>query len=128
MSFDWNKFRDGERFKFIKPGDKIEGEIVSITTTTFGGTADPTPVLTLKKADGKITEVTASQTVLCSRLAEEGPDVGDFISMTFTGVADNAKPGRSPAKLFDVIVKREGGVPSTPASEPVAADESNDPF
>jgi hypothetical protein len=128
MPFDWNKFRDGERFKFVNPGDAIEGEILSITTTTFGGTADPTPVITLKKTDGKITEVTASQTVLCSRLAEEGPDIGDFLSMTFTGVADNAKPGRSPAKLFDVIVKREGEVPPTSASEPAAADEANDPF
>lgn len=130
MPFDWNKFRDGERFKFINPGDKIEGEIVSITTTTFGGTADPTPLITLKKADGKITEVTASQTVLCSRLAEEGPDIGDFLSMTFTGVADNAKPGRSPAKLFDVIVKREGVAPADPEPAPAAetVPEDEDPF
>lgn len=126
MPFDWNKFRDGERFKFINPGDKIEGEIVSITTTTFGGTADPTPVITLRKDDGKITEVTASQTVLCSRLAEEGPDIGDFLSMTFTGVADNAKPGRSPAKLFDVLVKRaaDAGTSQPPPAVSPADDEA----
>lgn len=128
MPFDWNKFRDGERFKFINPGDKIEGEILSITTTTFGGTADPTPVLSMKLPNGKIVEVTASQTVLCSRLAEEGPDIGDFLSMTFTGVADNAKPGRSPAKLFDVIVKRGPGDKPAEEKVPVPDPAAEEPF
>lgn len=121
MGFDWNKFKDGERFKFLKPGDRIEGEILNITTTTFGGSADPTPVLTLRTDRGVVTEVTASQTVLCSRLAEEGPDVGDTISITYDGDADNAKPGRSPAKLFTVVVKRADAPAATAAA--VAEDE-----
>lgn len=128
MGFDWSKFKDGERFKFVNPGDKIEGEILNISTTTFGGTADPTPVITLRTEAGVITEVTASQTVLCSRLAEEGPDVGDILSMTFTGVADNAKPGRNPAKLFDVVLKRGGAPADTPETAAAGTPEDVDPF
>ena len=125
MPFDWNKFRDGERFKFVKPGDKIEGEILNISTTTFGGTADPTPVLSIRTSDGKVVDVTASQTVLCSRLAEQGPDVGETISITYTGDdTANQKPGRSAAKLFDVLVKRSG----PPAAAAAAPSESDEPF
>ena len=118
MPFDWSKFRDGERFKFTKPGDKIEGEIVRISTTTFGGTADPTPQLDIRTSNGAVLQVTASQTVLCNRLAEEGPDEGDTISITYTGDGD-AKPGRSAPKLFDVVVKRSGEA----TQQPLAVDE-----
>jgi hypothetical protein len=128
MPFDWNKFRDGERFKFVNIGDKIEGEILSISTTTFGGTADPTPVLSIKKSDGTINDLTASQTVLCSRLAEVGPDVGDFISIEFTGLAE-AKPGRSPAKLFEVTVTPKTlANGATLAAVPATVPESETPF
>lgn len=114
MPFDWNKFKDGDRYKFVNVGDKIEGSLVQITTTDFGGTADVTPVLHLKTENGAVVTVTASQTVLCSRLADAAPEVGDYLSITFTGEdVANARPGRSPAKLFDVIVKRgESGPPS----------------
>lgn len=132
MPFDWNKFKDGERFKFVKAGDNIEGKILNITTTTFGGSADPTPVLTLQTDRGVVTEVTASQSVLCSRLAEAGPDVGDTIYITYDGDADNAKPGRSPAKLFTVVVKRAGEVAApttaTPPADATAPDPADEPF
>ena len=123
MPFDWSKYRDGERFKFVKVGDKVEGKIVRISTTTFGGTADPTPQLDIKLENGNVVQVTASQTVLCNRLAEEGPDEGDMISIEYTGDGE-AKPGRSAPKLFDVLVKRSGN--AAPAA--AAADDEDQPF
>lgn len=128
MGFDWKKFKDGERFKFVKPEDHIEGTITRLSVTDFGGQADATPVLDIKTDTGTIVSVTASQTVLCSRLAEEAPDVGDFISITYTGDADNARPGRSPAKLFDVIVKRAGTGAPTPPPTTTPPDPANEPF
>lgn len=122
MPFDWSKFRDGERFKFTKHGDTIEGEIVRISTTTFGGTADPTPQLDIKTGNGAVVQVTASQVALCNRLAEEGPDEGDTISITYTGDGD-AKPGRSAPKLFDVIVKRAGEKAAVPAAADAPDEE-----
>lgn len=126
MGFDWSRYQDGQRFKFVNPGDKVEGEIVRITATTFGGTGDPTPVLSIKKSDGTTVEVTASQTVLQRRLADFGPDEGDTISITYTGEdTENQKPGRSAAKLFDVVVKK-GKAEATVAAGP--AEDEKEPF
>lgn len=120
----WDGFGQGDRFKFVNPGDIIEGEVLKLSATDFGGTADPTPVITIRTDQGD-KEVTASQTVLCSRLAEQAPEPGDHISIRFDGEADKARPGRSPAKLFTVTVKRkETGSPPVP--ETWKADE--EPF
>lgn len=107
----WDGFSRGDRFKFVNPGDTIEGEVIGLSATDFGGTADPTPVLTIRTADGD-KDLTASQTVLCNRLAEEAPEVGDTILVRYDGESDKARPGRSPAKLFTVTVKR--GKPEVP--------------
>lgn len=127
MGFDWTKYQDGARFKFIHPGDKVEGEVVKISVTTFGGQAEPTPQLDIKTSSGNVLSVAASQTVLCSRLAEEAPEVGDIVSITYTGEADKAAPGRSPAKLFDVIVKR-GETTAAPATQTPPVNEADEPF
>lgn len=124
MSFDWSKFQDGTRFKFVQAGDHVEGEIMRITTTTFGGSSlEPVPQLDIKTANGTVLQVTAGQVVLLNRLAECNPDIGDMISITYTG-DDKPKPGRSAAKLFDVVV-----TPKTLAAAPAAAtDPANEPF
>jgi hypothetical protein len=125
----WDKFGGvGDRFKFVSPGDTIEGELLNLTSTDFGGTADPVPVLTIRTSDGP-REVTASQTVLVSRLVESGPEVGDQIRIRYDGDSDKARPGRSPAKLFTVTVKRKDG-PSAdnPADVPEPWKGSDEPF
>lgn len=122
----WDKFGQGDRFKFVTPGDTIEGEVLLLSATDFGGTADLTPVLTIRTDQGD-KEVTASQAVLCSRLAEQSPEVGDHISIRFDGEADKARPGRSPAKLFTVTVKRREGPPRAP-EVPEAWQGSDEPF
>lgn len=123
----WDSFGSGDRFKFVNPGDTIEGEVLRLSATDFGGTADPTPVITVR-TDGGDKEVTASQTVLCSRLAEQAPEVGDHITIRYDGEADKARPGRSPAKLFTVTVKRTVSA-DNPADVPAAWQaESDEPF
>lgn len=114
----WDSFGSGDRFKFVNPGDTIEGEVVGLSATDFGGTAELTPVLTVRTDDGD-RDVTASQRVLMSRLAEQAPEVGDQISIRYDGEADKARPGRSPAKLFTVTVKRKD-----PANDPKQVPET----
>lgn len=128
MPFDWSRYQDGQRFKFVNPGDRIEGEIARISVTTFGGTGEPTPVLTIKKSDGTTVEVTASQTVLQRRLADAGPDEGDFVSITYTGEdIENQKPGRSAAKLFDVVLT-PAALAGAPAAAAKPAEDNPEPF
>lgn len=125
----WDKFGAGERFKFNAKGDTIEGEILGLTVTTFGGTAEPTPVLLIRTNTGD-REVTASQAVLVSRLAETSPEVGDKVRITYEGEdPKGARPGRSPAKLFTVIVKRaDAPVASEIAAQGTPDDADDTPF
>lgn len=123
----WDSFGSGDRFKFVSPGDNIEGEIVGLSATDFGGTADPTPVLTIRTEDGD-KDVTASQRVLVSRLAEQAPEVGDHIAIRYDGDAANARPGRSPAKLFTVTVKRRQVSPNDPKDVPETWQADEEPF
>jgi hypothetical protein len=103
----WDNFGSGDRrFKFTTPGDTIEGEVVGLSATDFGGTAELTPVLTIRTDQGD-RDVTASQRVLVGKLAEQSPEVGDHITIRYDGEAPSARPGRSPAKLFTVTVKRK---------------------
>jgi hypothetical protein len=124
----WDKFGAGDRFKFNNPGDSIEGEILNLSATTFGGTADPTPVLLIRTTAGD-REVTASQAVLCSKLAENSPEVGDRVKITYDGEDPRgARPGRNPAKLFTVIVKRATAPPATPEIAAGGTPEDVEPF
>jgi hypothetical protein len=119
MGFDWKAFA-GDRFKFEKPGDAIEGKVVLLTATDFGD--GPVPVVTLATDTGN-KEVTASQRILQQKLAAQAPEVGDWVRITFDGEDHaRARPGRSPAKLFTVVVKRDSGggeaVPPPPVGAP----------
>lgn len=121
----WDNFGSGDRFKFTTVGDTIEGEVLGLSATDFGGTADMTPVLTIRTEQGD-KEITASQKVLITRLAESGPEVGDWVRIRFDGEAESARPGRSPAKLFTVTVKRREKAPEGPKGQ--VEDVSDEPF
>ena len=123
----WDSFGRGDRFKFVNPGDMIEGEVTGLSATDFGGTAELTPVLTIRTDQGD-RDVTASQAVLCARLAEQAPEVGDWISIRYDGEASSARPGRSPAKLFTITVKRRKASPDRPSDVPEAWQGSDEPF
>lgn len=138
MSF-WQQFASPAaegRWKPRQAGDTIEGVITRLTATDFGGTGLPTPVIAVVTPDGFESEVTASWAVLVSRLVEADPNVGDWIKITYDGDATSSRPGRSPAKLFTVVVKRAGGVagttppanPPAPTPPPIPETWSDEPF
>lgn len=123
----WDRYA-GDRYKFTTPGDTIEGTLAGLSATDFGD--GPVPVLTITTAKGGL-ELTASQRVLQSELAQQSPEVGDWLKITYDGEADNARPGRSPAKLFTVIVKKaERPVAGTTdhAAAGTPEDADSDPF
>lgn len=124
----WDRFGHGDRFKFVNPGDTIEGTIMALSATDFGGTADPTPVITIRTEHGD-QDVTASQRVLITKLAEASPEIGDWIKITYDGESDKTRPGRSPAKLFTVTVKSGDRTPPEKPDVPDAwKDQSDAPF
>lgn len=131
MGFDWKAFA-GDRYKFDRPGDSIEGKVAHLTATDFGD--GPVPVITVATDAGN-KEITASQRILQQKLAVGAPQVGDWIKITFDGEdLARARPGRNPAKLFTVVVKRgsgedtEGGEVDG-SSSPESPDEFGDePF
>jgi hypothetical protein len=107
----WDGYK-GDRFKFTEAGDIIEGTITRLSATDFGD--GPVPIVAV---DDK--EVTCSQRVLQLRLAELAPEVGDWVSIRYDGEDHaRARPGRSPAKLFTVTVKRNNNPNPAPAAPP----------
>lgn len=117
MSFDWNEYKStGDFVTFDNIGDKAVGEVLAVRRgQDFNG--NPCPELVLSTEEGEKT-LTVGQKVLRARLADEAPQVGDRIAIVYSGVGE-AKPGRAPAKLFDVSVTRPGAT-DTSTSGPVA--------
>jgi hypothetical protein len=120
-SIDWGEFQgasnDWQKFRFEAPGDAISGFLQEVRIATM---ADGTrmPALTIKTPDGTDWSLLASQIGLQRALAQHRPATGDQIAIVYTGDAE-AKPGKSPAKLFDVVIKR-GDEPARAAAAPVA--------
>jgi hypothetical protein len=111
VPFDWSKHQGGrdfpEAFKFTEIGDTIEGTITNLRSTDFGGLSEPVPELTIDTGAAERT-VAASQVMLRSALAEQAPQIGDFVKITYTGAVKARLPGRSPTKQFDVDVVHVG--------------------
>jgi hypothetical protein len=120
-----------EFVKFDQVGTHVAGTITDIGIKVWddGGKS---PQLTLN-VDGEDIVLTANQYRLKAKLAELRPQVGDWISVTFTGV-ENLSGGRT-AKNFDVEVRRNGvasaaatatatpapaAAPAAPAADPLA--------
>jgi len=118
-SIDWGEFQgasgDWQKFRFETPNDAISGILQEVRIATMpDGTR--MPALTIKTPDGTDWSLLASQIGLQRALAQHRPATGDQIAIVYTGDAE-AKPGKSPAKLFDVVIKRG----DEPAPAPVAA-------
>jgi hypothetical protein len=119
-SIDWGEFQgasgDWQKFRFEAPGDAISGILQEVRIATMpDGTR--MPALTIRTADGTDWSLLASQIGLQRALAQHRPATGDQIAIVFTGESTDVKPGKSPAKLFDVVIKR-GDDPA--AAAPVA--------
>lgn len=107
--FDWNDFKQtSDWITFDEVGDQVMGTVTAVRVgKDFNGNPCPELVIDLEDDDGEKT-LTAGQKILQAKLAEEQPQVGDRIWILYSGVGD-ARPGRAPAKLFEVKVKRDEG-------------------
>jgi hypothetical protein len=129
MSYDWEPFEggDGEFVSFKNVGDEIIGAITDIRTgKDFNGNPCPEIHITTDEGDERI--VTAGQVMLKRALAEQAPQVGDRIKITYSGVGD-AKPGKAPAKLFEVAVATgKGNVEPAKVKKPLPVPSDEVPF
>ena len=130
MGINWDDFDSpGDYpppFKFRNKNDTVVGEVYYVRTTDFGGTAEKVPEIWVRLDDGSEVGVAASQVNLRRLLCQHRPAVGDRIAIVYTGDATSAKAGQSPAKLFDVVVRRAGDLaaPEAPASPPAAPTQA----
>jgi|SRR5690554_2844561 len=119
--FDWDNYtQTGDWITFKSIGDQVVGIIKAIRQgKDFNG--NPCPELILE-VDGDEKTLTAGQVMLKAALAEQRPSVGDKVRIRYSGDGD-ARPGKAPAKLFTVDVKKG---PHELANATVA--NSEDPF
>jgi len=97
----------GDFVSFIKPGDTVTGRILSMRRHQFDdGTI--VALLRLDTADGERT-LTAGQLKLKAALAEQRPEPGDTLTVTFTSTEQRA--GGKTLKHFDVDIVRAGVAP-----------------
>jgi len=116
--FPWDEYtNNGDWITFANVGDSAVGTVKGIRRgKDFNG--NPCPELLIETSDGEKT-ITVGQVMLKAALADERPQVGDKIAIVYSGVGD-AKPGKAPAKLFEVKVQKSD-VPFTTSG--VSADD-----
>ena len=103
---------------FENEGDTIEGCITGIYAHTFTD-GKVAPKLMLDTDQGQKI-LTAGQYQLRQKLSDLRPQIGDTITVTFTGM--NNLGGGKTMKLFDVIVVK-GGKPAPAAAAPSLTPE-----
>lgn len=115
----------GEFIKFDNVGDTVSGTINAIRAHRFDD-GSVAPQILLVTDDGEERTVTAGQIRLKTALAEQRPEAGDHITVTFT--QEEKRSGGKTLKHFDLAVRRGGGQPvaAVPAA-PVAAAPAPDP-
>lgn len=121
MSADiWDEFQTtGDWITFNDVGDKVVGTVKAIRRgEDFNHKPCPELIIDVDNEGEKT--LTAGQVMLKSALAEKRPQVGDRIAIVYSGVGE-AKPGKAPAKLFDVTTKT--GTTSTAPAGGVSADD-----
>lgn len=114
----------GEFFKFDNVGDSISGTVNAVRAHRFDdGSVAPQVMLTTD--DGEEKTVTAGQVRLKAALAEQRPEAGDHISVTFT--ENEKRAGGKTLKHFDVKVTRGGAPSATPAAAAPAPAATEQP-
>jgi len=105
---------DTDYVTFENEGDTIKGQITGIYAHTFAD-GKVAPKLTLDTEQGsKI--LTAGQFQLRQKLSDLRPNIGDTITVTFTGM--NNLGGGKTMKLFDVNVAKSADTPAPTAGAP----------
>jgi hypothetical protein len=108
--------------KFENPGDTVTGTVTNIGIHRWDdGTVSPQITLDV---DGETKTVTAGQVGLKALLAEKRPEVGETLTVTFTGIEKRA--GGKTLKKWTVDVERAdevAEVEAKPAKKAAAKSE-----
>lgn len=115
----------GDYIKFDTPGDTVSGTVTAIRAHRFDD-GKVVPQVLLTTDDGEEKTMTAGPVRLKAELAEQRPEAGDHIKVTFREVEKRA--GGKTLKHFDVVVTRAGAAtpPATaPAPAPAATPAPN---
>lgn len=101
----WDEFTTtSEWITFNEVGDKVVGTVRVVRRgKDFNGNPCPELVIDVD-GEGEKT-LTAGQVMLKTALAEKRPATGDRIAIVYSGIGE-ARPGKAPAKLFEVDVKK----------------------
>ena len=101
-----------------EPGDRLIGEVVSISERAAGYGAYP--IVTVQPEEGEPLAIHAFRTVLASKLAEAGPKIGETVGVEYLG---EVTTGDRPYHAYKVAVDRpEKGVDWSAYSEDVRQD------
>lgn len=108
----------GDFIKFETVGDTVSGTINAVRAHRFDdGKVAPQVLLTTD--DGEEKTVTCGQVRLKYALAEQRPEAGDHITITYTQ-KENRTGGKT-LKHFDVKVRRGGAAPAAPVQATIPA-------
>jgi hypothetical protein len=107
---------------FTEAGDEATGEIIAL-----GDLREKWPELHIRQADGIVRIVRVTQARLHELLGEAVPCAGDRIRIRYTGDAQKAAPGMSPAKEFTVELRRAGSQPPAGTDGSGTASSENAP-
>lgn len=113
----------GEFVKFDNVGDTVSGTINAVRAHRFDdGSVAPQVLITTD--DGEEKTITAGQVRLKAALAEQRPEAGDHLKVTFT--QNEKRAGGKTLKHFDVEVTRGGGQAAAPAPTPAPAQATQE--
>lgn len=102
MTGFWTRFEQGNFVRFERIGDLVEGLVVDLGTTNFGGKGDTAPTVKLQGRDGTVRELAADKVNLLRQLSAIAPERGDYLGVRYDG--DGPKePGKNPPKQFTVV-------------------------
>lgn len=104
----------GDYIKFDEVGDTVTGTVVAVRAHRWDdGSVCPQVIINV---DGEEKTITAGQVRLKVALAEQRPEPGDLLTVTFT--ENEKRAGGKTLKHFDVQVQRGNGkAPSKPAAK-----------
>jgi hypothetical protein len=114
----------GDYIKFDSPGDTVSGTVTAIRAHRFDD-GKVVPQVLLVTDDGEEKTMTAGPVRLKAELAEQRPEAGDHIKVTFTEIEKRA--GGKTLKHFDVTVTRAGAAPAAQEAPAPTATPTVDP-
>lgn len=109
----------GDYIKFETVGESITGKVLSVGAHRWDD-GSVSPQVLLQTDDGEEKTITAGQIRLKAALAEQRPEVGDTLTVTYTDLEKRA--GGKTLKHFDVKVTKGSG--SGFASAPISSSAS----